>query len=81
MLALMTALLVLIGATPGSTANGAVNYSYDSLGRLTMASYDTGACVAYSYDANGNRIAQTISVGGSSIPGVWGCFVWGNGKW
>jgi YD repeat-containing protein len=36
-------------------ANGSVVYTYDALGRVTTASYDTGVIVIYAYDANGNR--------------------------
>lgn len=61
-------------------ANGSVGYTYDALGRVTTASYDTGVCVIYAYDANGNRTSQTIKVGTGATPtwgtGVWGCFNW-----
>ena len=57
------------------------SYTYDAAGRLTTALYDNGTCVAYSYDANGNRTSQTTT--SSGLPesptwgsGVWGCFVW-----
>lgn len=57
-------------------------YTYDQLGRVTTAVYDNGLCIAYSYDANGNRTAQsnTLSGGSSGNPawgsGTWGCFNW-----
>jgi YD repeat-containing protein len=57
-------------------ANGSVAYSYDALGRITTASYDTGVCVIYSYDANGNRLSEAINVTTSGSVGVWGCFNW-----
>jgi YD repeat-containing protein len=60
-------------------ANGSVTYTYDALGRVTTANYDTGVCVIYSYDANGNRLSQTIRAGGTN--GVWGCFNWGQANW
>jgi YD repeat-containing protein len=61
-----------------NAANGSVAYSYDALGRVTTASYDTGVCIVYKYDANGNRISETINVaaGGGGTTGVWGCFNW-----
>ena len=62
-------------------ANGSVGYTYDALGRLTTANYDTGVCLAYAYDANGNRLTQTITVGVAPGGGVWGCFNWGQAPW
>ncbi len=62
-------------------ANGSVVYTYDALGRLITASYDTGVCIAYSYDANGNRLSEKILVTSSSSTGVWGCFNWNNAQW
>ena len=62
-------------------AIGSVIYTYDPLGRVTTGLYDNGLCIAYAYDANGNRTAQTNTI--SSAPetptwgsGVWGCFSW-----
>jgi hypothetical protein len=73
-------ILALLGASsvgPGHAANGSVAYTYDALGRVTTASYDTGVCIIYTYDANGNRLSQTIKVSsGSGSTGVWGCFNW-----
>ena len=61
-------------------ANGSVAYTYDALGRVTTVSYDTGVCLVYTYDANGNRLSETVSVGSGSTgvwnTGVWGCFNW-----
>ena len=61
-------------------ANGSVAYTYDALGRVITASYDTGVCIIYSYDANGNRLSETVNVGTGSTAvwgtGVWGCFNW-----
>jgi YD repeat-containing protein len=75
----LTAAPVANGATSGSVA-----YTYDALGRVTTASYDTGVCIVYSYDANGNRLSETINVTTSGTTGVWGCFNWndsGGQKW
>jgi YD repeat-containing protein len=74
-------LLATVGVWKAFAANGSVAYTYDPLGRVTTASYDTGVCVIYSYDANGNRTSQTVLVIGSSTTGVWGCFNWGQKNW
>ena len=57
------------------------SYTYDMNGRVTTALYNNGLCIAYAYDANGNRTSQTNSI--SSTPespvwdlGVWGCVSW-----
>jgi hypothetical protein len=52
-------------------ANGSVTYTYDALGRLRTALYDTGVCT-YQYDANGNRTQQTVNVSGSPLTPTWG---------
>ncbi|MDA8248908.1 MAG: RHS repeat protein [Rhodospirillales bacterium] len=59
----LLALGSLVAATQAvAAANGSVTYSYDALGRLTSAAYDTGVVVIYTYDANGNRTSEVISV-------------------
>lgn len=73
-------------AGPAFAANGSVNYTYDALGRLTTASYDTGVIVLYAYDANGNRTQQEINVNtgtltwtatsGSCTANCWGGALW-----
>lgn len=75
------AAMLMLLSTSTEAANGSVNYTYDALGRVVTASYDTGACITYKYDANGNRTAQTILVTTSTATGVWGCFNWGGAKW
>ena len=66
--------------SPARAANGSVAYTYDALGRVVTASYDTGVCIVYTYDPNGNRTSETVSLGAVSTPtwgtGVWGCFNW-----
>ncbi|WP_271528604.1 RHS repeat domain-containing protein [Bradyrhizobium sp. CCBAU 25338] len=76
--------LSLTAIHPGQAANGSVAYTYDALGRVTTASYDTGVCIIYTYDANGNRLSETINVTAAGATGVWGCFNWnasGGAKW
>lgn len=56
------ALLVVFAALGwGAAEAGSATYSYDALGRLTQASYGSGAKVAYVYDAAGNRQTETVS--------------------
>ena len=63
-------------------ANGSVSYIYDALGRMSIASYDTGVCITYSYDANGNRLSEVVRVGAGSVStGYWGCFNWNAASW
>jgi YD repeat-containing protein len=71
----------LFAAAPASAANGSVVYTYDALGRITTASYDTGVCIGYTYDANGNRLSEKILVTSPTSTGVWGCFNWNNARW
>jgi YD repeat-containing protein len=71
---LMASVLGLAG--PAYAANGSVAYTYDALGRVTTASYDTGVCILYTYDPNGNRLSETIKVSAATATGVWGCFNW-----
>jgi YD repeat-containing protein len=67
-------------------ANGSVTYTYDALGRVLTASYDTGVIVIYTYDANGNRTQQVINVNTATLtwtatatPCTANC--WGAGLW
>jgi hypothetical protein len=63
-------------ASQSNAANGSVAYTYDALGRIATVSYDTGVCIIYTYDPNGNRLSQTISVTSAGATAVWGCFAW-----
>jgi YD repeat-containing protein len=81
---LAVALLLSVSAATlnvAQAANGSVVYTYDALGRLTSASYDTGVCIAYTYDANSNRLSEKIVVSTRTTTGVWGCFNWNAAKW
>jgi YD repeat-containing protein len=71
-----------------SAANGSVTYTYDALGRVLTASYDTNVIVIYTYDANGNRTQQVINVNTAKL--CWdttGCTagsttnLWDTGLW
>lgn len=74
-----TALLSALAICPALAANGSVIYTYDALGRIASASYDTGVIIIYTYDANGNRTSQVINV--NSGTGNWGGFNWGAARW
>jgi len=63
------------------SAVASVSYTYDPVGRVTTAIYDNGLCVAYAYDANGNRTAQTNTMGGAPVTATWGTGVWGCFSW
>lgn len=53
--------------THGIAASGSVTYTYDALGRVTSAVYDTGVIVFYTYDANGNRLSQVVNVNTATL--------------
>ena len=38
-----------------SVARAGVTYTYDTLGRLSLATYDNGKTITYTYDPAGNR--------------------------
>src|SRR5690606_34995570 len=66
----LLALVVLLaapGVPPGVAATGSVVYTYDTLGRIATASYDTGVIIIYTYDANGNRTAQVVNVNSAGL--------------
>lgn len=67
---------ILLVEAPAFAANGSVTYTYDALGRVTSASYDTGVIVYYTYDANGNRTQQVINV--NTLPLCFGSSQHGN---
>lgn len=76
----------LIGHTDVQAQNGSVTYTYDALGRVLTATYDTGVIVIYAYDANGNRTKQVINVNTATLkwtatvtPCTGNC--WGAGLW
>lgn len=74
------ALLLLSVLVPHPT-DASVSYTYDRVGRLTTAVYDNGICVAYAYDAAGNRTSQINTLAGTPVTptwgtGTWGCFAW-----
>jgi len=59
-------LLLFLSMSSALAQSGTVTYTYDSLGRVVDAAYPDGTCLAYSYDAAGNRTQYTAS----TVPGV-----------
>ena len=45
----------------GALQAGSVSYTYDSLGRLSKATYANGVVITYVYDASGNRTSYTVA--------------------
>lgn len=45
----------------GAAQAGSVAYTYDSLGRLSKATYANGVVITYVYDAAGNRTSYTVA--------------------
>jgi hypothetical protein len=74
---LALAILVSLTISSATQADSSVSYGYDQLGRVTSAAYDNGLCVVYTYDANGNRTAQSYSMSSASASQNWGSGVWG----
>ncbi len=64
---IFTALSICLPETRAGAANGSVTYTYDALGRISTASYDTGVFIYYTYDANGNRLSQVVNVNSSTL--------------
>jgi hypothetical protein len=62
-------------------AIASTSFTYDQAGRLTSARYSNGVCISYSYDANGNRTAQTNASSGMTPALVWGSGTWGCYSW
>jgi YD repeat-containing protein len=85
----VTISLLALFADKAFAANGSVTYTYDALGRVLTANYDTGVIVIYTYDANGNRTQQVINVNTATL--CWnttsGCSptlktaIWDQGLW
>jgi YD repeat-containing protein len=46
---------VLFASLVATSATAGVTYAYDTLGRLSTATYDNGKQIAYTYDPAGNR--------------------------
>jgi YD repeat-containing protein len=76
-----TAIVSLLFLLASGNVNAATIYSYDLAGRITSALYDSGVCVVYTYDANGNRTAQVNTTGGAPATPTWGTGVLGCFNW
>ncbi len=55
-------LLSLLAVTAsGPALSGSVTYVYDTLGRLSTATYSSGVVITYVYDAAGNRTSYVTT--------------------
>jgi hypothetical protein len=63
---------------PLEATGAGVAYTYDPIGRIATGLYDNNLCIAYSYDAAGNRMSQTNATATTATWGSarWGCFSW-----
>jgi YD repeat-containing protein len=76
--ALIIATVTLLGASSPST----MQYTYDPVGRFaTAVNAAVEICTAYTYDANGNRTAQTTTNVTAPLTSVWGTGTWGCALW
>jgi YD repeat-containing protein len=75
------ALLTIGGIVIPTQADSSADFTYDAVGRVTTALYDNASCVAYGYDANGNRTSQTNTISSSPEIATWGTGVLGCFKW
>lgn len=55
-------LALLTTAMSGPALSDSVDYTYDTLGRLTTVTYSSGVIITYVYDAAGNRTSY-VTVG------------------
>lgn len=69
------------GQGVAAAATTVMQYTYDPDGRVTTVVYDTGLCLIYTYDANGNRLTQSGKAVTPSQGFVWGVGVWGCAPW
>jgi len=60
-------LLATVGPAGAHAQGGTINYDYDAIGRLVSAYYPDGTCLAFRYDAAGNRTQYTASAVGPPL--------------
>lgn len=53
--------LLLACCLSGGALAGTASYTYDTLGRLTKATYSNGIVITYAYDAAGNRSSTVVA--------------------
>lgn len=75
-----TPLLGSLTALAAST-DASATYRYDEDGRVRSALYDDNTCIAYAYDANGNRTSQTNTNSSGPETSTWGTGTWGCNSW
>ena len=61
-------LAVAAGALGPAVAPADITYTYDTIGRVTSATYPSGTTIVYSYDNAGNKIQQTVASSTSAPP-------------
>jgi len=54
-------LIILLLLTCNLNAQQTINYQYDDLRRLIRVDYGNGSVMNYTYDANGNRLTETVN--------------------
>jgi hypothetical protein len=59
---------IFLGCLGTAAHAGAIAYVYDQLGRLKRITYPSGAVIEYTYDANGNRTAYTVTGSTNPVP-------------
>ena len=70
---MVKAALILTVVTMAHVADlnaAAIQYSYDSLSRITRVAYPDGTTIAYTYDAASNRLSQVISSPSIPLPNI-----------
>lgn len=58
----------LLACTLTASAQQAVQYRYDDLGRIVSVTYANGSQMTYQYDAAGNRTQHAVTAGGNRAP-------------
>ncbi len=72
---------VIVRSSTLDASDPSTSYTYDLLGRITTGLYDNDLCIAYAYDANGNRTSQTNTISAAPESAMWGTGSWGCYRW
>jgi hypothetical protein len=52
---------IAFNASASFAASGAITYTFDALGRISTATYNTGVILSYSYDLSGNQTQVQVT--------------------